>query len=273
MTDQAPAATGQPDAQGQAKPWYDVDGATDELKGYVQNKGWDNPVKALTAYQNLEKYHGVPAEQIIKLPKDGEPMDAVYNRLGRPESADKYEIKLEGVQLDEARLGGFKEIAHKIGLNQSQVKALAEFDAGYLSKTMEGFQTQRMEQQKAEETELRREWGPVFEERSELGRRAVRAFAPEGQDKAEFLDKIEGAIGTKAMLKMFAKIGEGLGEAKIIDSGGGDRPFGYTVEQAKADRQTLMSELKGDKTRLDNYNKGVGTDVEKMNRLNKIIAG
>lgn len=275
MTEQAPEANGQaqaPEAQGQA-PWYAVEGVTDELKGYVQNKGWDNPLKALTAYQNLEKYHGVPAEQIIKLPKDGEPMDAVYNRLGRPESADKYDIKLpEGSQVDDNRLNSFKDIAHKVGLSQTQVNALAEFDVGYMSQIMEASQTQKIEQQKVEETELRREWGNAFEERSELGRRAIRTFAPDGVDKGEFLSKIEDAIGTKMMLKMFSNIGERIGEAKIID-GSGDRPFGYTPEQAKSDRQSLMNEIKGDKTRLDNYNKGVGSDLEKMNRLNKIISG
>ena len=49
------------------------------------------------------------------------------------------------------------------------------------------------------------------------------------------------------------------------------RPFGYTPEQAKADRAALMSELSASPERLKNYNQGIGPDYDKMQRILKNI--
>lgn len=283
MTEQAPVAEGQasaPAAQGQAQTtaWYDGHNFTPEDVGFIQNKGWkESPVKAIEAYKNLEKFHGVPADQIIKLPKsfdDPGALDPVYDRLGRPASPDKYEIKLpDGVQMDEGRLKAAREVGHKLGLNTKQMQALAEFDATYMGEAMKAFETERTQKQEAELGSLQKEWGTHFEERAELGRRFVRNSLPAGIDKEATLSAIEQAIGTALTLKLFANAGEKtMREDKVPDSSG-DRPFGYTREQAAADKKSLMDELKADPSRLNNYNKGVGPDVEKMKRINAIVSG
>jgi len=280
MTEQAPQVEGQaqaPEATGQApeqnnvqKAWYD--GAPEEVVGYIQNKKWDNPLKAVEGYRNLEKFQGVPPEQIIKLPKDMTEqgaMDEIYNRLGRPESADKYEIKLpEGVPVDQGRIQAMAQVAHASGLNPKQLNALAEADAQYQSAVMQEIS----KQQQVELDGLKKEWGNAFGEREELARRFVSKNLPEGIDKQAMLTAIENAIGTANMLKMFANAGYGLKEHSIPDASG-DRPYGYTKEQAISDKKQMMDEIKGDNTRLGNYNKGIGADIEKMKRLNAIIAG
>ena len=289
MTDTAPeAAEGQatdvaPEAQeGQATtpetnetPWYET--ADDETKGYIQNKGWDDPLKAINAYKELEKFRGANENELLKLPKDAEAegaFDEIYDKLGRPESADKYEIDLpEGIPVDEARLGAAKELAHKLGLNNAQLQALAEQDAQYMAQAMEAMETERAATQEAEYQALVKEWGSNANEREELARRGLKAMLPEGGDKEALSAAIEDAIGTAATLKLFANVGDKIGREAPINDGDNTRPFGYTSEQAAADRKTLMDEIKGDKERLDNYNKGIGPDVDKMQRLNKIIAG
>lgn len=277
---EAPAAEGQelsPEGNGQANEnnqWYDS--APDEVKGYIQNKGWDDPVKAVTAYQNLEKFHGVPEDQLLKLPKDFNEegaLDPVYDKLGRPESPDKYEINIpEGVQVDETRLNQAKEIGHKIGLNSQQVQALVDFDASYQQQAVEQYQKDIEIKQTQEVEALKKEWGDHFEERAELGRRFVRNNLPEGLDKEATLSAIEEAIGTAATLKLFANAGDKFKEDRVPDSSG-DRPFGYTREQAAADKKALMDELAGDQERLKVYNQGKGTDFERMKKLNAIISG
>lgn len=279
MTDEAPVAEGQaeaPEAQGQATQWYEGHEFAEEDIGFIQNKGWDSPVKAIKAYQNLEKFHGVPADQLIKLPKDfsdPESLNPIYDKLGRPESPDKYEINLpEGVQVDDNRLNLAKEVGHKIGLNNQQIQALAEFDATYQQQAIESHQKEVAAKQEAEVKALEKEWGNHFEERAELGRRFVRNNLPEGMDKEQTLNAIEQAIGTAATLKLFANAGDKFKEDGVPDSSG-DRPFGYTSEQAKADKRALMAELQGDKQRLATYNTGKGSDFEKMKKINAIIAG
>lgn len=268
-------ATAPEAVQGQAEKtsvWYDT--APDEMKGYIQNKAWDDPIKVVEAYQNLEKLRGVPEDRLLKLPKDGEPMDAIWNKLGRPETPDKYEIKLpEDVgQLDENRVRAMKEVAHKLGITQKQLQGLAEIDAQYMTKAVQEYNTQLQQKQEIEYNNLVKEWGSNASEREELARRFVRSNMPDGLDKEETLTKIENAIGTANMLKLFANAGDKFKEDRLPNSEG-DRPFGYTREQAIADKKSLMGELKADKKRLDAYNRGVGADYEKMRKYQQIIAG
>lgn len=283
MTEEAPAvAEGQaveaPEAaEGQAAPnWYD--GASDETIGFLQNKGWaEDPLKAIDAYQNLEKFQGVPAEQLLKLPKDMSAegaMDDIYNRLGRPESADKYEINIpEGIPVDENRLSVAREAAHKFGLNSTQLQGLLEMDTAYQSKLIEDHKRAVEQQQEIEVNNLKQEWGNNYEERAELGRRFIRDNLPAGSDKEQLISSIEGAIGTAATLKLFANAGDKASRESPVHDSGDSRPFGYTREQAAHDKAQLMSEISGDKERLDNYNKGIGPDLLKMNKLNQIIVG
>ena len=277
MTEQAPQVEGQaqvaPDTAGQAK-WYDT--APDEVKGYIQNKGWDDPIKAVNSYQELEKFKGASEDQLLKLPKDPNAegaFDAIYDKLGRPVAPDKYEIKLpEGVQVDEQRLNGAREIAHKLGLNQKQFEELAKFDAEYYSTSLKAMQEQNAQKQEADYQALVKEWGSNASEREELSRRGLRSVLPQGSNAEELTAAIEQAIGTANTLKLFANVGEKLSREDRINEPNGAKPFGYTAEQAKADRKTLMAELQADPVRLKAYNEGKGTDIEKMQRLNKIIA-
>lgn len=284
MTEPAPAAEGQvadatPEAQGQANTgentsaWYD--NAPDEVKGYIQNKGWDDPLKAVEGYQNLEKFHGVDPDRLLKLPKEGEDMSSVYDRLGRPESADGYTWEApEGVQVDDNRMTAFKQKAHELGLNTKQFEELAALDSQYSNEVMAQHREQIEQEQTKQLNQLKADWGDKFDERAEIGRRFVSANMPEGLDKQETLTAIEEAIGTANMLKLFANAGQraNLKDDSLPDSGG-DRPYGYTREQAMADKKALMSELQGDRGRLEGYNTGKGPDFDKMKRLNEIIAG
>lgn len=283
---EAPAAEGQvadtatPEAQGQAESeaaqsvWYDS--APDEIKGYIQNKGWDDPIKAVTSYQELEKFRGASEDQLIKLPKDMNEegaLDAIYDRLGRPESPDKYELNIEGADVDKDRLGFYAQIAHKAGITQQQFEQIAKADMEYWNSAMEKSQKQVQQKQEAEYKELMNEWGSNAAEREELSRRGLRSVLPDGVNADEVISKIEDAIGTAATLKLFANVGDKISREDKIHDSGGDKPFGYTREQAIADKKSLMDEIKADPKRLNNYNQGIGPDVDKLQKLQKLIVG
>ena len=274
MTEEAPADAGQVDTpadEGQA--WYES--ADDEVKGYIQNKGWDDPLKAVASYQELEKFKGANENDLLKIPKAPEAegaFDEIYAKLGRPESADKYELSLpDGVNVDEARLNAGRDAAFSLGLSQKQFEAMATFDAEYQAKAMEGYYSELAKTQEAEYNALREEWGDKADEREELSRRGLRAVLPQG-DREAMAKAIEGAIGTAATLKLFANIADHVSKEDRMPDSGGDRPFGYTKEQALADKKALMDELKGDRERLAAYNTGKGTDFEKMRRINELLS-
>lgn len=282
VPESAPEASGQvtPESNANAEPqtqstWYD--NAEGELKGYIQNKGWDDPLKAVKSYQELEKYRGANEDQLIKLPNDPNEdgaMEEVWNKLGRPESPEGYEIDVpDGAEIDSDRLNFYKDVAHKAGVTQEQFKKIAEADTQYWQNYVNQIQEEKAKQQEAEYEALKKEWGSHAEEREELARRGLKSLLPENVNKEELSAKIEEAIGTAATLKLFANAGDKLGREDSIHDSGGDRPFGYTREQAIADRSALMSELKAEPERLQAYNNGVGKDYDKMQRINKILAG
>lgn len=272
--------TGEEPATPETKPWYD--GSDEDTVGYLKNKKWDteSPLKVLEAYRNLEKFHGVPADKILKLPVDDNPeaWGQIYNRLGRPETPDKYgyeAIKLpEGSELDKDIVSRFDAIFHKTGVSKSQRDAvLNEYLSFEATRIKEG--ADKLEQEKAVHINaLKKEWGQHFDERVQLARQAFKAFLPEGLDKDVVAEAFENTIGLANAAKMFANLADKLGEDKFHDdSGATDRSFGYTREQAINDLNTLKAELKADSNRLSLYNSGKGMDYDKVMRLNKIISG
>ena len=277
LTDGPDLATGQPDANTN-KPWYD--GADADTIGYIQNKKWDaeTPLKVVESYRNLEKYHGVPADQLIKIPKadDATAWDAVYAKLGRPESPDKYGFDTlsvpEGIEIDKNLIGKFDAIFHKTGATPAQrnaiINAYMQEEAAFAQE-----HNAKLEQEKAIQVNaLKKEWGDKFDERVVLAKRAFKAFLPEGVDKEQVAEALEASLGTAVVAKLFANLAERLGEDKFHDDGGNDTAgFGYSREQAINDKNSLVKEIGADPGRLAAYNKGSGADYEKMMRLLKII--
>lgn len=289
MNMEAPAApavdAGQAQGQGVetvSKSWFD--GAPDEVKGFIQTKGWtEDPLKAVMSYQELEKFRGASEDQLIKLPKDPKAegaYDDVWKKLGRPESPDKYELnlpqtfevefdgnKFQAPPIDPERLSWAKKIGHEIGLNSSQLQRLVEETVKFESAIIYGNEKQYEQEVAAQQSELKSRWGAKYDERVELGRRAFRAVGDQ-----DAIDKMESVLGHAKVTEMFAKIGEAMGEDKIHDASDSGRSFGYTKEQAAYDRSKLMREIQADQARLTNFNNRIGNDVSEMERLNKIIA-
>jgi hypothetical protein len=289
MTEAAPNAApagdaGQAAGQGNQAPWYKTEsyGFSPEEVGAIENKGWkDSPKQMLGAYSNLEKFHGVPAEQLLKLPKD--PADEkswgdVYKRLGRPDAADKYgEFNLpeefKGVEMDKDRIKWADEQAFALGLNARQRNALIANTIKYETGIYKDAETKIAQIMQTQLDGLKTEWGQHFPEREELGRRSARMVLPGDEaQKDAHMKALEGALGTAAFLKMFANIGDklpGVKEDKMHGTDGA-RSFGYTKEQALDDIKTLKAEIGADPKRLADFNKNTGPDVEKLKRLHSI---
>lgn len=155
-----------------------------------------------------------PEPFLSALPEEGdaEGWAQVYAKLGRPESADGYELTVpEGD--DGAFLKTTSEWMHKAGLNKQQAHALAtEWNT---------FQAQQVEQQQAAiqqqlETDIaavKQEWGAEFDAKKAVMSQAVNTFAP--PEFIEMLDK-SGLINSPVIAKMFLKIGEAIGEDKSV---------------------------------------------------------
>lgn len=173
-----------------------------------------------------------PDEPFIKaLPgaddKDG--WSSLYAKLGRPETADGYEL-----QVPEGDSGEFLKTTsqwmHEAGLNKQQAQALAgkwnEFQASQTAAHEAAIQKQAETDMAA----VKQEWGANFEANKAIVTRAVNEFAP-----PEFIDLLSksGLINSPIITNMFLKIGNAIGEDRTVESQKGSPQGG---EQSLAQR-------------------------------------
>jgi len=236
--------------------WYDKI-EDQELKGYVQNKGWKDPSELAVGYKNLEKLLGGEKLPMPKGADDKEGWARVYDAMGRPKTADEYKLPVP-----EGDPGTFAKAAagkfHELGISQTQAEQLAT----WWNETQQG-QMQQMQQQSAQKVEqdisaLKGEWGQAWDENINLGSRAAKEF---GLDQAK-LTAIENAMGTGEMLKFMAKIGRGLTEHNF-EGGNTTQGFGMTPAAAKE----RISALQADKDFSSKYLSGNADAQNEMRRL------
>lgn len=235
-------ATGATTNAGATSDW--TTGLNDELKGFVQTKGFKDPSSVLDSYRNLEKSFGVPAERLLRLPEQidlAKPEGrAIFERLGMPKEAKDYNLTLPK-EITDAKVGEkFKEIGHKHALTGKQLEGVV---SDILQWEM-GDQTAKIEASKLElakqENELKTEWGAAFDQNKNIAASGVKAM---GFSKEE-VGIIEDAIGFSRTMKLLHKLGSATGEHEFHGGKGQSASGVMTPSQAQA----KINELSRDKT-------------------------
>lgn len=250
--------------QASAFDWATAPGMTPERMNVVTGKGWDNPGALIDSYANLEKLARAPEDSIIRLPKERTPeaMKDVYTKLGRPESAEDYSLKVP-----EGDDGAFSKTAagwfHEAGLNQSQVEVLNnrwnEFNEGLMKQHTEAREARDKEQIDA----IKREWGPQEQANLAIVDRAANAFGMNEQQVAA----LKEVMGPGEALKFLFNIGSKLGVDDTFVSGDQAPSFGsMTPEQAKAQIEANRK----DPAFVKRFTQGDRDARAEMSRLNRL---
>ena len=220
-----------------APPWFgEVDEAT---QLFVTGKGWKDPAGVIKSYQNLEKLHG-GSNEVLERPIDPgnkEAWDKFYNKLGRPESSDKYDLKAaENANTD--FMDWYKSNAHELGLTQNQAANLMEkyneFESGLIDNQLKDANLQN----DADISDLKKELGVGFDKQTALARRALESLGLNKED----IGFMEEKIGIKITFKIAQELSKRMGEDEFIDGGkSANSGFGgMTPEQAKSERARLL---------------------------------
>lgn len=184
------AATTETSATTSAAPDWTA-GLDADAKTYLETKGFKSPAEALTALKGYEP----------------------------PATADAYEIPVpEGESPDFAK--AVAPLFHKAGLSATQAKALAEgwneMQSGQKAAAAQAeadAATAAEAAAKREDATLQAEWGNDYAANKEHARRAAMQFLPGDEAaKTAFIGEIEKKFGFAATMKMWAAIGQGLGE-------------------------------------------------------------
>jgi len=143
----------------------------------------------------------------------------VYDKLGRPESADKYTLnaKSEVVPIDEQAIKQFAENAHQLGLNNKQAQGILEF----YKNNIEGMAKQAKvdtETAQAQSTQqLRQEWGREFD--TNIKKAGALAKANMNPEILDMQLKDGMRLGDHPeIIKGFAKIAGMMSEDKIVST-------------------------------------------------------
>lgn len=224
-----------------AIPWLpDVTDA--EVIGTVQAKQWQNPSDAIKGYANLERLLGADrAGRTITIPKDEADADgwkAVYAKLGAPETPDGYDLPVpDGQSPDFAKQAA--AWFHEAGVPKGQATKLAGKWNEFMTAQA---QVEAQNEQKALEAEhaaLAKDWGtgPAAEVQKEIARRAAVKL---GLDESS-IGALEKVAGFSKVMKVFAKMGELLGEHKAegLDATGA---FQLTPAAAQSRKGQLMAD-------------------------------
>lgn len=204
------------------------DGLPDLDKGFLDSKGFKSPSDIIKSYQSLESLKGVPENRLLKLPEKGieddpKSWEAVYARLGRPETADSYDVsKLlneKSTEEDKKQVAWLKDVFHQLGFNKKQA-------ATFIDKWVElaGQQEKAMKESHAAsiaeaDTALKQAWGINFEKNKQVALKAAKEF---GVDEVT-LANLAQAMGESKAYDLLFKIGSQVGESSFIDGGGGDK--------------------------------------------------
>lgn len=143
---------------------------------------------------------------------DKEGWSVLYAKMGRPETAEGYELPVP-----EGDSGEFAKTAsqwlHEAGLNKQQAQSLVAQYNAHAAAQAEAHQAAIAQQVEKDMTAIKQEWGADFDANSAIVSSAVKTFAP--PEFIEMLDK-SGLINSPVIAKMFLKIGSAIGEDKSV---------------------------------------------------------
>jgi hypothetical protein len=259
-----------------SKPWYD--GHLDaELIGHAQNKQWDvsDPVKAaaaaIKAHREAERFVGVPANRLIKLPEkddDTAGWNGVYQRLGVPADAKDYDFSgvkfSDGTELDAAFTDKMRSALAAARVPKDRAPTVTKAVVEYLEEADKAESTERTAKIDAEKAELKKNWGPNYD----LNKLRAMEGAKRLGITAEAITALEGQVGYAAVMDAMRKIGAGTSEDTFVE-GKGSNSNPMTQQGAVARKAELMA----DKDWAARYLKGGAQEKREMFALDAMIAG
>lgn len=206
--------------------------------------------KTLSKYQtvgDLAKGHVHLSRMMgnsVKIPGEDatdEERNDFYTKLGRPETADKYEYERpdmpEGMAYDESSETAFKQLAHDQGLTQKQVGSILDF---YNKFALDSQIDQKLHMDEAYfkgEAALQKEWGMKGYDRNvSIAQRAMKEF---GGPELEKLLSEDPRGSHPALIKAFYKMGLKSQEARPLD----------------AEHDSSFLDVTSAKTEIENFNK------------------
>ena len=177
-----------------------------------------NDIESLAkSYVHAQKLVGadkIPVPNKFATDKD---WDAVYEKLGRPKTADEYKFDVKDV--DQAGLNSFKEQAHKMGLLPHQANEMVKWYQTNETATLAAKDETAEKARTESVANLKQEFGLAFDQKLKAASAMAKQYVA-----ADVLDA-PMADGSKlgdnpAIIKAFANLAEKMGEDQFVTASG-----------------------------------------------------
>ncbi len=270
MADTDAPITTPPAGNGQ---WFDTFDA--EVKGHLQNKGWDKldpaaaVAEAVKAHRAAEKRLGAPADELVRLPKD--PNDAAwadaYKRLGKPDEATGYDLSPlspADKPLAPELVSALQQAAHKAGLAPGQLLGVADAFLKHQGEVATKADAEVKFNATAEAEKLRQNWGPNYDTNLFVAQRAatVLGISPEA------VTALEKVAGYSTTMETIRKLGVAMGEARVIT---GQQPGNTTAAMSADQAAARIADLKNDTAWINKWANGGVEEKRELEQLHSIM--
>jgi len=234
-TEQAPALSGDTNTPTETTDWKAS--LSDEIRADKSLENINDIESLAKSYVHAQKLVGTDKIPVPNKHATEDDWNAVYAKLGRPETSDGYKFNLpEDQKVDENGLKVFADQAHKLGLLPNQAEGMVKFyNEMQANQLKEQDSTALAGRQKAMD-ELQSEWGQAYKQKVDQANNVVASVFPPGFMSTNLAD------GTKlgdhpAVIKAFADLASKMGEDKIVQAEG---PTYLTPKQIDKEIATLQ---------------------------------
>ena len=236
-TEQAPALSGDPLNN---TPETNTDwkaSLSDELRAEKSLENIKDVSSLAKSFIHAQKLVGADKIPVPNKHATKQDWDAVYKKLGRPETPDGYKFNLpEDQSVNQDALKVFADHAHKLGLLPNQAEGMVKFYNQMRAEELAAADSTAEAARQKATSELQTEWGQAYKQKLTAANNVVAEVFPKGFMSMNLED------GTKigdhpAVIKAFAALAEKMGEDKIVQA---DGPNYLTPKQIDKEIATLQ---------------------------------
>lgn len=218
-------------------------------------------------YVEGQKYMG-GAVRVPKADAPTEEWNKFYNKLGRPESSEGYQLAppdlTRGAALDPAVLPKVKSLFHSAGLTTSQAQVLLSGWGRIVNEGIEGSHAKQAEALEA----LQQEWGAAYNNNLTYARSVATQLG--GPDVLKAMDRT-GAGNDPAVVKFLMKVGKLFAQDGVISTG---EEF-QSVQTAQEQIDSVLNLGKEERQKHPYWNRSLSGHkewVEKMYKLQELVS-
>jgi hypothetical protein len=189
---------------------------TPGAREFVERKGYASvdhlAVAALSSDKHISSTRRMSGSA-VEVPGQNatdEDWSSFFSKVGRPERADQYDLKIEG-DTDQPFMTAMRAAMHESGLSQRQAAKLVERYMAYAGERNAAQASSADAELHAQVDAMKRQWGSNWDSNVAAGQKAIAAL---GLTRADF-DALPSS-SLPGMANILARIGRAIGEGKIV---------------------------------------------------------